>query len=61
MNVKLVRLLRVHAVVGCFGVACWLSGWLRIRVFGGSVFRVKGVCFGGVGFGFRLKGVGVAV
>ncbi len=39
----------------------WLNGWLRIRVFGGFVFRVKGVCFGGGGFGFPLKGVGVAV
>ncbi len=23
------------------------------------MFRVKGACFGGGGFGFRLKGVGV--
>jgi hypothetical protein len=38
----------------------WLSGWLRIRVFGGSVIRVKGACFGGGGFGLRLKVVGVA-
>jgi len=32
-----------------------------IRVPGSSLIRVKGICVGGGGFGFPLKGAGVEV